>query len=81
MSEAIVFSISSIQKVVQFSKSNPTNYLCIKYLQISYDEESRDVRRTSLLSLDQNSDSGQKNIIEGMLVLWIQFKKPVCLIL
>ena len=48
--EAIVFSISSIQKVVQFSKSNPTNYLCIKYLQISYDEESRDVRRTSLLS-------------------------------
>ena len=30
--EAIVFSISSIQKVVQFSKSNPTNYL----------EESRD---------------------------------------
>ena len=31
--EAIVFSISSIQKVVQFSKSNPTNYL----------EESRDV--------------------------------------
>ena len=25
--EAIVFSISSIQKVVQFSKSNPTNYL------------------------------------------------------
>ena len=33
--EAIVFSISSIQKVVQFSKSNPTNYL----------EESRDVAK------------------------------------
>ena len=33
--EAIVFSISLIQKVVQFSKSNPTNYL----------EESRDVAK------------------------------------
>ena len=37
--EAIVFSISSIQKVVQFSKSNPTNYL----------EESRDVAKQAFI--------------------------------